>query len=325
MAASSSTPSSRISRFLARLLLFLLLLAAVDYGLGRVIDHFFRKTLYGENWSKENWLLSRPYDVVCFGSSRTFRHYIPAIMQDSLGLSVFNAGANGQYLYYAYALEQLVLERYTPQVIVLDLLPNYVTKAESAEEELGRMSSLAPYASHPVVAGLLTSGKFNEKLKLRSRLYRYNSRLLSLAANYFNQPGAMDNGFVYVGKSKFRPLHPFPDDLDENPAVVYDPERIKVLKKFIRSAQEREIQVVLSFSPTATPLSPKIEEILSFYERLAQETGAPFIKFVSAEHPRFYDQTLYSDLIHMNELGGRAFTPLFTAELKKVLSGRHPL
>jgi len=322
MAASSSTPSSRIGRFLTRLFLFLLLLAAVDYGLGRVIDHFFRKTLYGENWSKENWLLSQPYDVVCFGSSRTFRHYIPAIMQDSLDLSVFNAGANGQYLYYAYALEQLMLERYTPKVIVLDLLPNYVTTAESKEEEIGRMSSMAPYAGHPAVAELLTGGRFNEKLKLRSRLYRYNSRLLSLAANYFNKPGAMDNGFVHVGKSKFRALHGFPDDVAKDPKVVYDSERIQVLKKFIRSAQERGILVVLSFSPTATPLSPKVEEILSFYGRLALETGVPFISIVSAEHPRFYDKTLYSDLIHMNELGGRAFTPLFAAELKKLLAER---
>jgi hypothetical protein len=320
MAASSSTHSFRIGRFLGKLALFLLLLIAVDFSLGKVIDHFFSKTLYGENWSKENWLLSRPYDVVCFGSSRTYRHYIPAIMQDSLDMTVFNAGANGQYIYYAYALEQLMLERYTPRVVILDLLPNYVTRAESAEEELGRMSSLAPYADHPVVADLLTGGQLNEKIKLRSRLYRYNSRLLSLASNYFSGPGATDNGFVYIGKTKFRALHEFPDDLEPHPAALFDPQRIEVLKKFIRSAQEKKAVVILAFSPTVRPLSPKIEEILAFYESLAAEMHTPFIKITSADYTQFYDQSLYSDLIHMNELGGRAFTPIFITELKKLLT-----
>ena len=309
-----------MGRFLAKLLLFLLLLLAADFVLGKVIDHFFKRTLYGENWSKENWLLSQPYEVVCFGSSRTFRHYIPSIMQDSLGMTVFNAGANGQYIFYAYALEQLMLEEYTPRVIVLDLLPNYVTQAESAEEELGRMSVLAPYAGNPAVAELLTAGKLNEKLKLRSRLYRYNSRLLSLASNYFAKPGGMDNGFVDIGKTRFRELHAFADDLDKNPAVVYDDRRIEILKKFIRSAREHKSLVVLSFSPTVRPLSPKVEEILDFYAKLAGEMQVPFIKLTSADHPQFYDQTLYSDLIHMNGLGGHAFTPIFASRLKQLLT-----
>ncbi|HNW60245.1 MAG TPA: SGNH/GDSL hydrolase family protein [bacterium] len=320
MAASLFTRSSRIGRFLGKLALFIVLLIAADFTLGKVIDHFFRKTLYGENWSKENWLLSRPCEVVCFGSSRTFRHYIPAVMQDSLGMTVFNAGANGQYVFYAYALEQLMLERYTPKVIILDLLPNFVTQAESAEEELGRMSAMAPYADHPVVAELLTGGQFNEKIKLRSRLYRYNSRLLSLASNYFNTPGATDNGFVAIGKTRFRALHGFADDLDKNPAPVYDPRRIAVLKAFIASARARGALVVLAFSPTVQPLSPKVEQILAWYDQFARETNTAFIKITSAAYPQFYDQSLYSDLIHMNEPGGRAYTPIFVSELKKVLA-----
>ncbi|HOT96747.1 MAG TPA: hypothetical protein PLN61_11305 [bacterium] len=320
MAANLFTRSSRIGRFLLKLVLFLGILATADYVIGKVIDHFFRKTLYGENWSKENWLLSRPYDVVCFGSSRTFRHYVPEIMRDSLGMTVFNAGANGQYIFYAYALEQLMLERYTPRVIVLDLLPNYVTRAESAEEELGRMSSMAPYADHPVIASLLTGGQRNEKIKLRSRLYRYNSRLLSLASNYFNRPGVTDNGFVPIGKTKFRALHDFPDNLDPNPAPVYDPRRIEVLKAFIRSARDKGALVVLAFSPTVQPLSPKVEQILAWYEDLARSMDTPFIKITSAEYPQFLDQNLYSDLIHMNEPGGRAYTPIFVNKLKSIIA-----
>ncbi len=311
--------SKQNRKFLVKVLAFLLVLGAVDWGLGAVIGHFFRRTLYGENWSKENWVLSRPYDVVILGSSRAFRSYVPSIMADSLKLSVFNAGANGQYLLYAYALEQMILETYKPKLILLDLLPNYVTQSEPVEQELGRMSALAPYADYKEVRRLLTQGKLGEEAKLRSQLYRYNSRLLSLAENYFKRPQGIDNGFVHIGKTRFRDVNHFADDLDTNPRVKFDPYRIEILKKFIRSAQAAGVPVVLCFSPAVAPSSAKILEILSFYQELANEMQVPMIKMTSESYPEFQERTLYSDVIHMNEPGARKYTPLFVKELRLVV------
>ncbi len=306
-------------RFLLKLLAFLLILAAVDFGLGSAIGYFFKRTLYGENWSKENWLLSRPHDVVILGSSRAFRSYIPSIMQDTLQLSVFNAGANGQYLLYAYALEQMVLETCKPRLILLDLLPNYVTQSEPLDQELGRMSALAPYADYPQVRKLLTRGKPGEELKLCSRLYRYNSRLLSIADNYFKDAAGMDNGFVFIGQTRFRDTNHFPDDLDANPRVPYDPYRIGILREFVRSARDAGVAVVFCYSPAVTPTSAKIRQILDFYRALADELQVPFIEMTSESYPEFQERALFSDVIHMNETGARQYTALFVRELRRVL------
>ena len=106
---------------------------------------------------------------------------------------------------------------------------------------------------------------------------------------------------------------------EANPLPDYDPRRIEVLKAFIRTARDKGALVVLAFSPTVQPLSPKVEQILAWYEDLARTTETPFIKITSAEYPQFLDQSLYSDLIHMNEPGGRTYTPIFVNKLKPLI------
>jgi len=312
--------SKRARRFAAKALLFLLLLTGVDWLLGSAIDSVFRRTLYGENWPKENWLLSQKFDVVIFGSSRAFRSYIPSIIERQVPGKVFNAGANGQYLLYAYTLEQMLLDSHPPRIIVLDLLPNDVTSAEPVKQEVERLSILAPFAGHPQVREMLTQGSLLEDLKLRSRLYRYNSRLLSIADNYSKTPGEFDQGYISVGKTRFREVNRFLDDLSTTAAPAFDAYRIGILKKFIQSARDKGAKVVLVFSPPVEPLSAKVRQILDYLTSLAADQGVPFLIFTCEAYPQFHNREWYMDYIHMNALGAEAFSPLFAGRLAGLMA-----
>ena len=309
--------SNKYLRFFAQLILFSIFMILVDHVGGSVLKYFYSKTLYGDNWPKGNWVTQKKFDVIIFGSSRTFRHYIPSLIEKKIDCTVFNAGENGQYLLYSYALEQLVLHRYTPRAIVLDLLPSYIIKLDNEQEEFDRLESLAPYLDEPEIRSLLIRGKLLNRIKYFSRLYRFNSRILNIADNIRNGPGNFDNGYVSIGVPKFRPTNKFLIDLMQVPRV--DSFKINILKKFISSAREKNVQVIMSFSPTLEPLSANSKKILTMYQHLFSSLDVPFIDILSADHPEFENKAFFMDYIHMNARGAEHFSELFSQQLAGVL------
>ena len=308
--------SNKIGRFTIKLTLFLLVLYIVDFAGGSVIGYFFNKTKYGANWPKANWIINEPFDIVILGSSRAFRHYVPKIITERTGCSVFNAGENGQYLLYAYALEQLILEKYGPKIIVLDLLPSYIIKLEDSELEFDRLDALAPYLDNKAVKELIVRDSFYQNIKQISKLYRYNSRLLNIADNIRNGPGNFDNGYVSIGIPKFRETNKFLVDLMRNPQV--DEYKLEVLNKFLLAAREKNIQVVFSFSPALEPLSVEVTDIIEKYKELASLYDIPIMLFTADVYPEYMDRDIFMDYIHMNAQGAEKFSRAFGAELPKL-------
>ncbi|MBN1481246.1 hypothetical protein EH223_02570 [candidate division KSB1 bacterium] len=306
----------RMQVFLLKIFIFLLLLFAVDQIFGTLLEHLHRRASYNLNWTKENWLLNEHFDMVIFGSSRALRHYVPTVISSELGLSVFNAGQNGQYLLYAYALEQLLLEQYTPKIIILDILPSYVIKVENPEEEFERLSSLAPYIDHPEVRQLLTRGQCLGQLKYLLKMFRFNSQVLSILANLREKPSRVDNGYEIIGKSEFYDRNPFLIDVVQDAEI--DSFKLHILKKFITSAQERNINVAIVFSPVSEKISRQAQHILYFYSELFESMHVPFLNFATEDYA---DKDLFFDIIHMNGVGAdlfsRAFARRFSALIQK--------
>lgn len=61
-------------------------------------------------------------DVILLGTSRTSHHYIPSILEDSLGMNIYNGGMDGtDNIYMHYFLLNLILRHHTPKVVCLEL------------------------------------------------------------------------------------------------------------------------------------------------------------------------------------------------------------
>ncbi|MBN1541027.1 hypothetical protein JW992_02700 [candidate division KSB1 bacterium] len=310
MKASSSISSFK-GRFLAKVSLFLALFMLVDYGLGSLVEVIYLNTPNGPNWSKEKWLLEEPYDIVVFGSSRALRHYVPKIIAEKTGRSVFNAGQNGQYLLYAYGLEQLLLDRLSPEIIVLDILPSFVVRLENSDIEFERLSRLAPFIDNREIRHLLTRGDFFEGLKYQSRLYRYNAKILSILKNTFSTPPQSDHGFDNLGDVRFHDRNPFIIDTIQN--VEIDSFKVGILQKFVTSAQQKGVLVVACFSPVSEPLSPNTIKALDYYRDFFAQHNVPLLNFSG---PEYEDREIYIDLIHMDEIGATKFSCQFAKKLR---------
>ena len=62
-------------------------------------------------------------DVVLMGTSRCHHHYVPSILSDTLGMSVYNAGVGGSdNIFSHYLVLRHVLSHHTPKVICLDVM-----------------------------------------------------------------------------------------------------------------------------------------------------------------------------------------------------------
>lgn len=323
MKASLSIFNSKICRFFIKMAIFLLILIVIDWSLGTVIERLHKSAPYGVNWTKENWLLSESFDIVIFGSSRAFRHYIPKVISKELNLTVFNAGQNGQYMLYAYALEQLLLDKHVPKIIVLDVLPSYIVRLENPDQEFERLSSLSPFIHNKEVKKLLTRGQFYESLKYGSKLFRYNSKILSILDNLQSGSGQYDNGYEIIGDAPFREKNPFIVDTMGN--VVLDIFKLDILSKFIQSAQDKQILVLGCFSPVSQPLSSNCQKTLDIFQDVFAQQNAPFFNFADSSYFWFQNRDYFMDTIHMDGPGATLFSKEFAKKLQLQLLSRPPL
>ena len=117
-------------------------------------------------------------DMLIIGSSRANHHYVPSVFEDSLKISFYNAGRDGNGTFYQLALLKTILKRYTPKIIVFDYSSVFVKGAE----EYDQMASLLPYyRTHKEIQPLVEMKSPFEKIKLLSEIYPFNSQLLTIS------------------------------------------------------------------------------------------------------------------------------------------------
>ena len=83
--------------------------------------YFYFKETNGREYRAAYAIEKEKADVVVFGASRAYRHYVPDIIEDSLKMSCYNTGNYGHTILYSYATLKVILKRYTPKLIILDV------------------------------------------------------------------------------------------------------------------------------------------------------------------------------------------------------------
>ena len=126
------------------LLLFVLLLVA-DRGIGYSLKWMYFNQKGEDFYYTTKALDEQTADLVILGSSRARNHYNPEILQDSLDMSCYNAGRSGCFLVYQRAQLDLILDRYTPKAIILEVTPYDMMVGEG---DYDRLSGLLPYQHH---------------------------------------------------------------------------------------------------------------------------------------------------------------------------------
>lgn len=171
-----------MKKFLFKVGLFLLTLFVFDRSLGMVFSYMTDNAKGGYIGHHKYVTDKVNEDVLIFGSSRAIHHYNPKIITDSLGLTCYNCGQDGNGIILFYGLWQMIKEHHKPKLIIYDICQTFdLYKGESNQRYLGWLRGDYDRVG---IKPIFTTIDPSEEYKMMSMLYRYNSKFMQVLTDY---------------------------------------------------------------------------------------------------------------------------------------------
>ena len=294
------------------IMLVLALFAGLD-RLGGLLLDYLRDHAPDGRYQKAKYTLEEcTEDVVVIGSSRGEINYVPRIIEDSLDMSCWNAGRGGQGMPFFRAVQEGILARYTPKVVILNIDDNDL-EGVPAYEHAGFLRPF--YNTHPEIRPVLNKISKFEWLLLQSRLYAYNSSYYYLIRPYFI--GGLD------GKTSDKGWKPRPGTMDylldkpleqEPPKVPLNPEAKAQFDVVVSKFRERGVQLYFVVSPNYGR-SIASSSAIDYLKKTSEAFGFPLFVY-SSDTSYITHPELYVDPEHLNIDGAQKFTKDLIGKIK---------
>lgn len=298
-------------KYLKKIALFFALVAVIDVACGFCFDQLKKHAKGGDTY--KNYYIAEKCadDILILGSSRAARHYDPKVVEESFGLSCYNAGEPGCGIITAYARYEMITERKIPKMVIYEVSPRFdYFKGEDNSKYLGRVRQYAN--KPPVKAMFLDLGDNLEGLRLLSNMYKNNSFIVH---NVMNNLGGKDNrGFEPLkGEMKDNSLYKPKNTNDKE----VDSVKLSYMEKMIVDFQKNGIKVCFVVSPKRTSLENAVMEEAEYEPimNLCNQYGIPFINHTYmdgiSDHREYFH-----DFVHFNLEGASIYTEAICDELK---------
>lgn len=295
--------------FVFKVFRLLLIVFLLDFLIGSAIKYFYFNQKSGRQYRAQYTIEEAAPDILIFGSSRAYNHYRPDIFEERMKQSCYNSGSPGQFILYDYATLKAVLKRYSPKLIILELMPGSLAVERNSVNTYDRLSFLYPYyKQHAEMRPVLDlKGKF-EKFKLLSSIYPFNSAIIYTAAGYLNPESFRELNKTDRGYQASFEVWNKPSTLitaDPNPPSI-DTVKLEVYKQFIDECRKAGSELLIVCSPRLNTYEE--EPSLTVAKNVAKELKVKFIDFTNdtffTKHPELfaYDPT------HLNHQGAGIFS-----------------
>ncbi|MBT0809926.1 hypothetical protein KIH41_01375 [Litoribacter ruber] len=291
----------------------------LDLVVGSFLLNLLEKSPDGRYYKTRYSLEEAQEDIVILGSSRAEGNYSPAVMEESLGMEVWNAGRGGQGLPFWAAMNSGILARYTPDVVIINVENDFLKESVDDQSFERAAGILRPfYNRHNAVKNFVDMVSDKEKLLLKSNLYAFNSSFY-----YMLRPYLFEGIDGRVEDKGWKPLKgslagkDIPERvINEDDQEVLDPEAIMMFENLVSELQDKGSKVVLTLSPDYNKkvvTTPTLEYLKSV-------EGVYVLDFSNDEYftknPEFY-----TDPIHLNKEGAMEYSRKLAQELKPILNG----
>lgn len=289
---------SDIKRFCKSFFFIFMVIYLLDLVIGSGLKYLYNNQTSGYLYRTNYAIDSTTSNYLVLGSSRANHHYDSKIFEEGLNSTFYNCGRDGQNIIYSCALTSAIINRYKPDLIIIDVLPNEFT----ARDE-DRLSSLLPYHDNSSIKPYLKYYSPFEDIKLISHIYPYNSLLTSLIAGISSQNRIKSED--YHGYSKLEGVLTGQklDDFQESGKV--DSVKIKVFSALLSRLYDSGIPTMIIFSPLYFNYKPTISATVC--DSLCSKfKSVRFLNFASCLE--FKDPRYYNDVNHLNETGAKLFS-----------------
>ena len=300
-------------RFAKKVLMLLAIMFVVDRGLGSIIEYYFENEPLGDSAAFAHAINDPKEDVLIYGSSRAVHTYDTRIVADSLGLTSYNCGRNGSNIIYGAAILPAALEgAHQPKLIILDLAAKEIAKRSDKDGDDVLAGMILPYVlTNPRFEQLAKDLFPKELYKAKvSKLYAYNSLLLSIIRNYSRSDNDNINGYQPLPGSKLKKgpeaFTSGRDGIDE-----YSKERLEF---FVKSVTDKKIPLVAVLSPMYT-LPFKENESLTVCKQILAKYNIQLWDY--STDPKYVQRPLFYDMAHLNTKGSEMFTKEIMLRIKQ--------
>lgn len=309
-----------MKKFLLKIGLFFSLVVVIDVVSGFVFDFLTSHAKYGETYNNNYIANICTDDVIILGSSRADRHYVPSVVQDSLGLSCYNCGEPGCGIIPAYARYKMIAERKKPKLVIYEVTPGYdYFVADDYSKYLGRIRQ---YSNRKPVAEMYeTFGDDMEHLRLLSNMYRNNSNVVQ---------NLMD---MVVPTKDYRGYGPLFGKLTEEAVQQkretqvdrdtkshkIDSLKLSYVGKLFADAKADGVPIICTVSPYYTPPTGDNEEYYFPIIELCKKYDVPYLD------NRDFDgitgeMEFFQDLGHLNDGGAKKYTAYLLPSLRRYIN-----
>ena len=300
-----------MKRFLLKLSAFVIGLVIIDVIVGQVFSFMIAEAKSGDNLRNNYIIDGNQSDIVVLGSSRALHHYNPLILEDSMNLSCYNCGQLGNGIILNYAISKLSLERYVPKMVIYDVMPEYdLLVGEDNHKYLG---ILRPYFEREGMIDVFDDVDKTEKWKMRSYMYKYNSKLYPVLRDYLSK----EEKDPYKGfKPEFKEMDSM--QVSEKQRVpeeyTYDSLKIIYLQKLCR-LYPKNTKIVFVVSPIYNGLDSVVFKPV---KDLCEDRNLIFLDF--SNNPKYVHHNEYfRDGGHMNAMGANEFTKDLSVKIRELM------
>lgn len=296
-----------MKKLFIKLSIFAIIFIVIDIAIGKGLSTLIAKTKGGET-GKNNEIVDRTTaDILLFGSSRCDHHYNPQIITDSLGMSCYNAGRDGNGILLMYPYYAMLSKRYQPKLIIYDLSVFDV----AVDNHTKYLEWLRLFYGRPIVNSMVCAINPDEKYKMLCQSYRFNGKSLQIISDAIHPIQQDISGYKPLhGTMSYEPKKANPIDTVQKPI---DPFKKIYLIKFINDCKKNGTKLIFMISPSygqklRSPYYHAISELCHQYNVpfLYHQTDSNFVN----------NKQFFIDSSHLNSLGAEEYTKMIVGEIK---------
>lgn len=298
-----------MKKFLIRITIFFAVMIAADFIFGKVM-------FYTESQSSSknyHCMYEADEDILILGSSYAVRNIVPSVIEDSLGMSCYNAGEAGNGALVAWARYNMFKRIHMPKLVIYTLTPGFdYIKSDAYPKYL---NAVKPYYGKEESVDAMYNNlvEWSDGLILNSNIVKYNSYCAQLLYYWLSKKN--------MGLQGYEPLYgtftPY-----EGKHVIEEKYEIDDLKMAYLELLFNDIKT--EGIPILCVLPPDYRENLDLHQYkdglcLCEKYDIPVINDKYCEGLSRKSQYFY-DIAHLNDEGARLYTAILSKKLKTILN-----
>lgn len=252
------------------------------------------------------------YDILVMGSSKAHHDYIPHVFSNTMGMSCYNAGYDGNGIILAYGILNMIEDNRLPKLVIYDVKQQFDFFRYSGDGDYTRYYQIMKkFYGNPVANEIIRSISRNDLLKMHSGLYRYNGELLYTLSGFFRK-SALNQDFGYEPKQGI-----LTDDVAQEKDYSSEMDSLKVsyFKRFIDVIKQKGISLVVVFSPEYnTPFANDLQPV----RLICEEKGVKVLDYFADSS--FQNREYFIDHCHLNEHGAEIFSQRVVKDVCKYIN-----